>query len=220
MAKLHKKLVLASSSPRRQNLIEAFNPKFAIVHPVSNESPREISETPEEYVLRLSRTKPQSVANDMPDSIILGADTTVVLKDQVLNKPEDHIEAKKMLESLRGKMHVVITGITVLDSKSNSYLSLSKSTSVTMREYDNSEISSYIEHGNPFDKAGSYAVQDTSFKPVKKIEGCYLNVVGLPICEIPPIMNELGATTYIKPNWTGLAQCCNCPLKSENGATK
>ena len=89
-----------------------------------------------------------------------------------------------------------------------------------MREYDNSEISSYIEHGNPFDKAGSYAVQDTSFKPVKKIEGCYLNVVGLPICEIPPIMNELGATTYIKPNWTGLAQCCNCPLKSENGATK
>ena len=220
MAELHKKLVLASSSPRRQNLIEALNPKFAIVHPVSNESPREISETPEEYVLRLSRTKAQSVANDIPDSIILGADTTVVLKDQVLNKPEDPTEAKGMLESLRGKMHIVITGITVLDSESNTYLSLSKITRITMREYDNSEISSYIEHGNPFDKAGSYAVQDTSFNPVKKIEGCYLNVVGLPICEIPSIMSKLGATTHVKPSWTTPDQCCNCPLKSENGATK
>jgi len=220
MVKLHKKLVLASSSPRRQNLIDALNPKFTIVDPASNESPREISETPEEYVLRLSHTKALSVANNIPNSMILGADTTVVFKNQVLNKPEDSIEAKKMLKSLRGKIHVVITGITVLDSKSNRYLSMSKSTSVTMREYDNSEIDAYIEHGNPFDKAGSYAIQDTSFKPVHKIEGCYLNVVGLPICEIPPIMSELGTTIHIKPNWIGLAQCYNCPLKSENGATK
>ena len=121
---------------------------------------------------------------------MIGADTSVVLEGEILGKPEDEAEARTMLTALRGRSHRVVTGVTVsCDGMSASSVT---SSDVAMREYTDAEMERYIESGEPFDKAGGYAIQDREFAPVSGLTGCYLNVVGFPLCEVMRLMSEVG----------------------------
>ena len=210
-----KTLVLASASRRRRELAAAFATPVELMAPSSEETERFTGEHPEEYVRRLSQVKAQEVAQQASESVVLGADTAVVLDDKILGKPKSVEEATRMLTQLRGRTHQVVTGVTVLDARSGIWRSSAKSTDVVMRHYGEAEIADYVASGEPFDKAGGYAIQDTSFRPAESIDGCYLNVVGLPMCEVVKLLVELGADIPLRPEWQPPSQCPQCPLQRE-----
>ena len=219
MSPKHKRLLLASSSPRRRRLIAAFTPVFELSAPIDKESPPRDGETPESYVLRVSRAKAFEGAKDAGDAIVLGADTAVALEGEVLGKPATAIEARQMLEKLRGHTHRVVTVVTALDTAAGSSRQATKSSDVTMRQYSDREIEAYIESGEPFDKAGGYAVQDTGFRPAAGIVGCYLNIVGFPLCEVARLLDETGADVRLRAGWRPPAECIDCLLEApRNGA--
>lgn len=170
-------VVLASQSPRRAEILTAAGIPFVVRKPEIDEQ-RRPGETPEEYVRRLALEKAQAVRLGESE-IVLGADTVVVLDGAVLEKPQDHQDAAGMLQALSGKRHEVLTGIclrsagrTVIDAAS---------TAVSFLPLDPEEISGYVRSGEPMDKAGAYAIQGLASRFVDRIEGCYFNVVGLPI---------------------------------------
>jgi len=135
------------------------------------------------------------------DEVIVAADTLVVADGALLGKPVDADDARRMLKGLRGRAHAVLTGV-VLRAPTGLDWGGVVSTQVVIRDYGNTEIEEYIEQGEPFDKAGGYAVQDDVFRPVERLEGCYLNVVGLPLCAVAAGLTALGvieATTARKP---------------------
>ena len=207
-----KRLVLASASPRRRELIEAFDRPAELRAPVGEESPRRSGELPEAYVLRLALAKAEEVAGQAPDSVVLGADTAVVLDGEVMGKPADEAEAAEMLSRLRGRVHRVVTGVVALDSDSGRRASATRSTDVVMREYSDAEVAAYVASGSPLDKAGAYAVQDLSFHPAENVDGCYLNVVGLPLCEVASVLTRLGEDAAFKAGWTPPDECRDCDL--------
>jgi MAF protein len=175
---------------------------------------------PCQYVMRLSREKALRVSSTWKDAIVLGADTTVVLDDQVMGKPSSAQEATEMLESLRGRAHAVITGVTLLDTSSSACISDATSADVVLRRYSDDEIAAYVASGEPMDKAGAYAVQDTVFKPAIAIQGCYLNVVGLPLCQVVEILDRMGVQARLKEGWQPPSECKSCLLKTGEDATK
>ena len=120
----------------------------------------------------------------------IGADSVVVLDGEILGKPGDSAEARSMLKALRGRPHEVITGLA-LDAEDCSF-SDTVSTAVRMRAYSDDELEAYVASGRPLDKAGAYAIQDRDFGPVERVDGCYLNVVGLPLCEVSRGLRALG----------------------------
>ena len=139
-----------------------------------------------DLAVALAEAKARAVASDMPDATVIGADT-VVSKNRVLYaKPEDAEDARRMLRELSGRSHTVITGVAIVAN--GQVVSGHQSTIVNMRDYDADEIAAYVESGSPLDKAGAYGIQDTSFIPATSIAGCYLNVVGLPMCLISKLM--------------------------------
>ena len=215
-----RQVVLASDSPRRRELIEALDAPVTAVSPGYDEGPRRAGETPNEFVLRLSREKTHSAAARIGDGIVLGADTTVVLDDEVLGKPGSAAEAAHMLRRLKGRTHTVITGVTAVDGRTGRSLSAIKSTQVTMRAYSDAEASSYVASGEPLDKAGGYAVQDPLFRPAESLRGCYLNVVGLPLCEITELMRSMGLPARLRKDWQPPDECRDCPLVAEREAMK
>ena len=208
-----KRLVLASVSPRRRELVEAFDAHVDLVAPAGDESQPSNGEAPEEYVLRLSLEKAQDGARQVHPAIVLGADTAVVVDGEVLGKPASTVEARAMLGQLRGRNHRVVTGVTALESESGVWAASSTSTRVTMRRYSDAEVEAYVVTGEPLDKAGSYAVQSHRFHPAEAVDGCYLNVVGLPLCEATTLLAQLGDSTRIRPDWRPPEQCRNCPLQ-------
>ncbi len=170
-------LILASASPRRRELLAVAGLKFRVrSRPV--EEIRAPGEPPLDYVCRLAHAKAETAWEDMSE-IVLGADTTVVLDDQVLEKPADAAEAAGMLQMLSGRTHVVITGICLRHS--GGMIVDSESTYVHFVELDLREIEDYVASGEPMDKAGAYAIQGLASKFVDRIEGCYFNVMGLPL---------------------------------------
>lgn len=187
-------VVLASASPRRKEILAYLDIPFIAHSAGVDETPR-AGEPPHDMVLRLSRAKADRVmrANGYTDEIVLAADTTVVLDGAIIGKPKDEQDAIAILQKLRGRTHQVFTGLSlhapsldpspVLRERSGSWSSLCESR-VVMRDYTDAEIERYIATGSPFDKAGAYAIQDADFHPVEKIVGCYLNVMGLPLCEV------------------------------------
>lgn len=172
------KLVLASGSPRRSEIMNSVGWEFTKAVPDIDESERE-GEKPEAYVRRLAREKAEAVAASHPDEIVLAADTTVVIRDQIIGKPTDIADARRMLEMLSGNWHEVLTGIAVMKN-GNAEVGLQR-TRVKFAEMTDAEIRFLADEGDPLDKAGAYAVQAQAALFIEGIEGDYWNVVGLPI---------------------------------------
>ena len=197
-------LILASSSPRRRELLSSLGLEFTIVKPDVDESQRP-GEAPLDYVRRLSEEKTANVAARLSSpAAVLAADTVVILAadtlgvdeaGEILGKPVDADDARQMLRRLRGRVHQVYTAITLLvqqvETSSRQITSLTR-TDVYMRNYSDAEIEAYIATGDPFDKAGSYAIQHEDFQPVGRIEGSYTNVVGLPLEILQAMLAEIG----------------------------
>ena len=206
-----KRLILASGSPRRSELIQSLDISVDEIPTDTAEPLPKAGESAGKYVVRLALMKAMNVAAKYPEDSVIGADTVVVFRGRVIGKPKNEGEATRILESLRGTAHSVVTGIAVVTphTMETSWLS----TSIIMRDYLDSEIASYVESGEPFDKAGGYAVQDPEFHPAKVVEGCYLNVVGFPLCEVMTVLRRSGIAVSIKYDRITPTLCPgSCPL--------
>jgi MAF protein len=151
---------------------------------------------PENLAQWLAKHK-AAVALKLPEAtgrLVVTADTTVLLENEILGKPRDKAHARKLLQSLRGRWHHVITGVVVSATIDGQTMMRSAScvTPVLMRAYSDAEIESYIASGDPMDKAGAYGIQNPAFQPTERIDGCYLNVVGLPVCTLIDLLAEFG----------------------------
>lgn len=175
------KLILASRSPRRKTLLEMLGLNFDIVPADIDE---EINQNikPAKYVMQLAEMKAVKVSQEFPNAYVLGVDTTVFKSGLYLNKPLNEQDAKNMLLSLSGNKHYVYSGISIVNKEKELKITKFKKTKVYFRKLENNEIESYIETGSPMDKAGAYGIQDDYGAVfVKKISGCYYNIVGLPV---------------------------------------
>ncbi|OGC14932.1 septum formation protein Maf [candidate division WOR-1 bacterium RIFOXYA2_FULL_37_7] len=173
-------IILASASPRRKQLLEAIIKDFDIVASCIDESEIK-AETPILFAVKAAVAKARDVALKYKNSIVIGADTIVILDGKILGKPKSKEEAISMLESLSNTTHDVVTGLAVINSDGLNEQSGYEVTKVTMKELSREEILEYVKSGSPMDKAGSYGVQEIKDKFVKKIEGDYNNIVGLPV---------------------------------------
>jgi MAF protein len=183
------KIVLASASPRRRELLSALGLEFEIHPSHTNEDPLE-GESPIETQIRVTLAKARATNKDANvDQIIIACDTTVLLNGEMLNKPLNEEEAWSMLRRLRNRVHEVQSCIVVKHGEEESIDVVTSQ--VLMRDYTDEEIASYIASGDPFDKAGSYAVQHEAFHPVAEIRGCPLNVIGLALCRLRERVYEL-----------------------------
>lgn len=185
-------LILASASPRRTMLLERLGLKPRVV-------PSDVEElygpdwTPIEVVESLSHQKASDVAGKHPGAdLVLGADTIVVLNGEILGKPKDEADARRMLSGLSGHWHQVYTGFTLIDPKGGRTVTRHATTEVRFRELSEREIAAYIATGEPMDKAGSYAIQGLGSVMVSEIRGEYSNVVGLPVPSVDAAWRELG----------------------------
>jgi len=184
------RLVLASASPRRRELLRSIAPQFEVV-------PSEIEETLEDApapvaVARLALRKARAVAARVREAVVLAADTVVILDGAALGKPADAREARAMLRRLRGREHEVITGVAVLDSRTGREASTSVVSRVRMAAYSDATLEAYVATGAPLDKAGAYAIQDLGGALVERLAGSYTNVVGLPVEETRWLLAEFG----------------------------
>ena len=184
-------LVLASSSPRRRELLQDLGMQFQVEHPAINEVMRP-GEGPLEAVERFSEEKARAVAVGRDSGYVIGADSMVVFEDRAMGKPADREEARRMLRELRGSRHRVITAVTIIDATSGRCVSDSMTSHVTLREFTDAEIETSVASGTPLDKAGAYAVQDETLRPAESWEGCYYNIVGLPVCRLLAMLEGLG----------------------------
>jgi septum formation protein len=180
-------LILASGSPRRLDLLSTLEIPFRVVTSGVDEDVEDESR-PGEMVVQLAERKARAVAATLPAGLVIGADTTVALDDLVLNKPVDDADARRMLRLLRGRAHEVWTGIVVLDAADGRIERGAVRSLVLMRDYSDAEIEAYVATGEPLDKAGAYAIQGGAGVFVERIEGCYANVVGLPLCELTALL--------------------------------
>ncbi len=184
-------IVLASESTRRVDILRTLGISFSIMPPGIDER-RKPYESPKDYVLRIAYEKARKVGDLFPDKWIIGADTIVVHKGRVLGKPKTDADAVAMLKRLRANWHKVFTGYCILNvSKQIVYQDVAE-TKVFIKDLTDDEIAKYVGTSEPFDKAGSYAVQGKGGYMVKEIKGSYTNVVGLPICEITEALLSLG----------------------------
>ena len=175
------KIILASSSPRRKEIISRLDINFQIINPAINEPRYNNKQSPKDYAEKLSKMKALSIAQKHKKQIIIGADTIVTLNDNiVLGKPQNKKEAYNTLMMLSGKTHKVITGVTII-SLSNMSHTFSEQTYVKFLDLKKEEVFKYISTDSPYDKAGSYGIQDYSSIFVEKINGCYDNVLGFPL---------------------------------------
>lgn len=216
----HKSLVLASGSQRRRELVSALTPPVGLITPPEDEEQLGECESPEKFVVRAAISKAKQGARQAPQGIVLGADTVVVLDGDVFGKPSNAAEAARLLRRLRGRTHRVVTGVAALDGESGRWVATAKSTDVTLRRYTDAEMEAYIASGEPFDKAGGYAIQDDLFHPAETLEGCYLNVVGLPLCEVVTLVAQMGGVTQLRPDWVLPESCRDCPLKQRHEASR
>lgn len=187
------RVLLASNSPRRRELLSLAGWAFKVVSGEVDERPL-ASESSREYVLRLAQEKAKAGAGfgNIGD-LVIAADTAVVDQENsaevILGKPQDNSEADSMLRRLRGRIHRVFTGLAALRIGDDAFSSDVCCTEVPMRYYSDAEISAYIATGDPLDKAGAYAIQHPDFHPVEHFQGCYANVMGLPLCHLMRLLS-------------------------------
>ncbi|MXZ63312.1 MAG: septum formation protein Maf, partial [Chloroflexi bacterium] len=199
--------MLASASPRRRELLPALRVTFEVI-------PADVDESDtDDDAARLARDlavrKARAIAADRPADTVIGADTIVVLDGRQLGKPADADEARAMLEALRGRTHHVVTGVAVIANGAEATEAVT--TAVTMRDYSDDEVTRYVARGEPFDKAGAYAVQDPEFAPAAAVEGCRCAVIGLPLWTLRRLL--LGAGVEAGP--PELPDCLGCPHRED-----
>ncbi|MEJ8545739.1 Maf family protein [Brevibacillus borstelensis] len=184
-------LILASSSPRRRELLQTIGLDFTVITSDVDESTAQ-GLLPHEVVEQLAYRKARAVADRVEKGIVLGSDTVVVLDDIILGKPADEEEAFAMLSSLRGREHVVYSGVALIDAEIARYEVRHSKTQVRIRALTDQEIHAYIRTKEPMDKAGSYAIQGIGATMVESITGDYFTVVGLPLCLTANMLSRFG----------------------------
>jgi septum formation protein len=189
-----KQVVLASASPRRRVLLNQIGID-CLVHP-ANIVESKLWSKPEAAVIENAVQKAQAVRKAVADAVIIGADTMVVLDDNILGKPKSKREAIDMLSSLSGKMHIVLTGLALLDSKTGELWTECEKTRVYFKSLSQLEIVSYVTSGASMDKAGAYGIQDRGALFVERIDGCYYNVVGLPLVALARGLESLSVSIW------------------------
>ncbi len=205
-------LVLASASPRRRELLSRLGLPFEVLAPQIDEDAAGEGGRPASTARRLSAAKARAVAAPRPDALVLAADTVVAYRGVLFGKPEDPDEARAMLSLLRGRTHRVLTTVAVLPPGRRRALLAHVFTRVTMRRYGDNEIAASIARGDPFDKAGAYAIQDPLLRPVESYKGCYCNVVGLPLWTAARLLARAGlGMAHVRADGL-LPQCAQCPL--------
>ena len=185
-------LILASASPRRRELLEQIGLTFEVETADIDETPR-LAEEPVAYVKRLAEHKAAAVFarhTDRARMIVLGADTTVVVDGQILGKPEDEADAARMLRLLSGRVHRVITGVALITATAPPMVA-AEITEVEFAPLSESQIAAYIATGEPMGKAGAYAIQGRAARFIPRVDGCYFNVVGLPLARVTAMLAVL-----------------------------
>nr|MBC7246114.1 septum formation protein Maf [Chloroflexota bacterium] len=170
-----------------------------VVHPAEVEEVNHEGEDAATMVARLAQAKAHAARAGVQQGLIVAADTAVYLDGEVLGKPKSPADAVSMLRHLRARPHKVFSAVTVLDASSERMRTELAQSTVWMRNYSDEEIATYVASGDPLDKAGSYAIQYADFAPVGRIEGCYANVMGLPLCHLYRILREFGLTLEESP---------------------
>jgi len=189
-----KKLILASSSPRRAEVLRNAGIEFE-VRPMAIDETRRPGEPTSDYVRRLALEKARAAANAEPsagDFIVIGADTVVVNRGEILLKPASPDDARRMLRQLSGGVHEVHTGLAVIHIPQRLERVIEEVTRVHFAKLSDEEIGAYIETGEPFDKAGAYGIQSIGGRYVTRVEGCYFNVMGMPLGRLWATLQELG----------------------------
>lgn len=187
-----KNIILASGSPRRRELLSGLGWEFR-VEPSRIKEKKIDGESPDRLVRRLATEKAEEVASRFPDNWVIGADTVVVIGDSVLGKPHSVDEAESMLRLLSGRMHSVFTGVALI-SPEGRLSAEAEETHVFFRRLSLDEIAAYVACGESMDKAGAYAIQDKGTLLAEKVEGCYFNVVGLPLSLLSGMFAAMGIT--------------------------
>lgn len=190
MSSNKKIIILASQSPRRAELLAGLTKNFEVV-PSPMDEIIHPERTPEENALAVARDKALWVAQRHPGCIVIGADTIVVLDGNIIGKPKDEADASRILKSLSGRQHRVITGVVVIDPRQNLFQEAAIST-VNIKPLTDEEIASYIRTGEPMDKAGAYAIQGKGAFMVRSYEGSYSNIVGLPLETVKILLRQAG----------------------------
>lgn len=186
------KLILASASPRRAEILRDAGIVFEAMPAHVNESPRD-NEKPLELVVRLAEAKARAIATRVTgQAMVVGADTEVVIDGNILGKPASAKHAREILRLLAGRTHEVITGLALLRLPGGELRLAQEVTQVTFASLDEEEIADYVASGEPFDKAGGYAIQGRGGRFVNRVEGCYFNIVGLPLARLYAMLRELG----------------------------
>lgn len=188
-------IILASTSPRRKELIASLHLAFEVI-PSHADEDTPVEWTPEQTVQELAMRKALAVFRDLDgrgsDAVIVGSDTIVVLDGEILGKPVDEQDAERMLTKLQGRTHRVFTGIACIDADNGQSVVNYRQTEVTMKELSEATIRGYVQTGEPMDKAGSYAIQGIGASLVDRIEGCYFNVVGLSLPLLSDMLDGFG----------------------------
>ena len=192
---MNKSFILASNSPRRKELLRQIGVNFTS-DPADVDERILPGEGAEEYAIRVALSKARVAAERAGTGIIIAADTIVLLGTMVLGKPVDSKDAERMLGMLSGTMHTVITGLAVMNAATGKTLTRVVNTKVWFRKLTPKEIASYVATGEPLDKAGAYGIQERGSLLVQKIEGCYFNVVGLPLSVLGEILPDFGINIF------------------------
>lgn len=211
-------LILASGSPRRREIIIGAADARVEVRAAFGEEPRPADgESPENYALRSALAKlgdggEQDQSNG--GAIIVSADTVVAVDGEIFGKPRDEAEAREMLRRLRNRWHIVVTAVAVRADGDGRIAADCETSRILTRDYSDGEIERSIARGDPFDKAGGYAVQDDRFAPVVRVDGCYLNAVGLPLCLLQALIERLGRRLRLRPRARipYYGRCADCKL--------
>ena len=211
--RVNNKLYLASNSPRRKELLSLAGWEYTLLQLQVDESPLS-NEDGVEYVKRIAKSKTFTASSQAGvDGVVIAADTAVINrgmsgKPEILGKPGNQNEALEMLRSLRGHTHQVFTAISILRALDGTILSDLCATDVPMRDYSDEEIEAYVASGDPMDKAGAYAIQHAGFHPVDRLQGCFANVMGLPLCHLARSLTHLGITAIVD-----VPQACQAALR-------
>jgi len=186
-----RKIILASASPRRKELLEKICLKFE-VEPSNYAEDMHSNLNPDELARAISLGKARAVARKHRNAIVIAADTFIVFGGKIMGKPNTEAEARKMLMTLKGKSHSVITGFTIMDTEENKVLTKSVETIIHIKNLTTEEIDAYVRSKEPLDKAGAYAIQGLGSVIVERIEGDYFNVMGLPLSALAEGLKEFG----------------------------
>jgi len=206
-----RRIVLASASPRRRELLAALLTPLGVAFEVDA---ADVDETPSEHdpgraAEQLALRKARAVAARHPGALVIGGDTIVALDGRMLGKPADADEARTVLRTLRDRAHEVASGVAVLlEGRVEVAHAV---THVIMRDYSDAEIEAFIASGEPFDKAGGYAIQDEAFAPVANLDGCTCNVIGLPLWPLHHLLDSAG----VEVSTPAFERCATCPLREK-----